>query len=82
MRASLRPRTNEQVFISVPAWGRQLSKDKGSLTIKQRRWLVRLESRLVGRLRAARLEEGEEVSEVLRPARMKAGNLEGPIYYS
>ena len=47
-----------KLFINVPVWGRVVSRTKGTLTVKQRRWLVRLESRLVGRLVAEVMPEG------------------------
>ena len=52
--------------------------------MRQRRWLVRLESRLVGRLRAQQLSQGDDPDGFLGlgAAKLKAGSLDGPLYYS
>jgi hypothetical protein len=55
-----------------------VSQRKGTVTIKQRRWLIRLESRLVGRLIVAPIVGGELG---LGAVRLKTGGLDGPVYY-
>jgi hypothetical protein len=47
----------------------------------QTRWVVRTERRLVGRLRCAAIPPGDDVAAFLRPARVKAGSLDGPLYH-
>ena len=45
---------------------------------------MRLESRLVGRLRAQQLSQGDDPDGLLGlgAAKLKAGSLDGPLYYS
>eukprot|EP00899_Mesostigma_viride_P014994 jgi/Mesvir1/23496/Mv22338-RA.1 len=76
-----------KLYFAVPAWGGQLSRDKGILSIKQRRFVVRLESRMVGRFRAQPLEEGDGMGQGggvqgsdLPVSRVRQGGLDGPIY--
>eukprot|EP00951_Prasinocladus_malaysianus_P000552 scaffold4089_cov26-Prasinocladus_malaysianus.AAC.1 len=65
--------------MNVPVWGQVVSKNKGTVTVRQRRWLVREESRLVGRLRAETIPEGQAIE--LGPMKIKQGGLDGPMYF-
>ena len=58
-----------------------LSKNKGMVTILQRRWWVRLERRIVGTFRAEEVEmEGGEEPKALPSVRIKRGTLDGAVY--
>ena len=70
-----------KLYINVPVWGRVVSRTKGTLTVKQRRWIVRLESRLVGRLVAEVMPEGSD-DLALGAVRVKQGDLDGPVYFN
>ncbi|CAM9332240.1 unnamed protein product [Phaeothamnion confervicola] len=45
------------LYFSVPAFGGLLSQSKGILTVRQKRWGIREESRIVGTFAAERIEE-------------------------
>mmetsp|Transcript_4981 Transcript_4981/g.12895 ORF Transcript_4981/g.12895 Transcript_4981/m.12895 type:complete len:251 (+) Transcript_4981:176-928(+) len=69
-----------RLYFSAPVWGGVVSRNKGIITIRARRWLVREESRMVGRLAVTTLR-GDEEELGLGAIRLKAGGLDGPVYY-
>ena len=56
----------------------RLSKQRGTVCVRQRRMLVRLEQRLVGRFTAAEVEADEAL--LLPPLTMRQGSADGPIF--
>ncbi|KAG5189510.1 hypothetical protein JKP88DRAFT_301476 [Tribonema minus] len=44
------------IYCSVPAWGARLSRSRGMVTVRQKRWGIREESRILGVFSAQRVE--------------------------
>eukprot|EP00241_Pyramimonas_parkeae_P019858 CAMPEP_0114292512 /NCGR_PEP_ID=MMETSP0059-20121206/9103_1 /TAXON_ID=36894 /ORGANISM="Pyramimonas parkeae, Strain CCMP726" /LENGTH=157 /DNA_ID=CAMNT_0001414169 /DNA_START=395 /DNA_END=868 /DNA_ORIENTATION=- len=73
-----------KMFFSVPAWGSVLSRDKGIITINQRRFFVRQEYRIVGRFKPEKVPSELDICaalEQLPSSRVKSGGLDGPVYF-
>ena len=68
-----------RIYFSIPCWGAVLSSRSGNLTIKQRRFVVREESRLVGTFKAEMLDPEDELLS-LGGARVRKGGFDGQIF--
>jgi hypothetical protein len=45
-----------QLYFATPTWGAKLSRKKGMITVRQKRWGFRTESRILGVFSAQRVE--------------------------